>query len=58
MPCETSIENTDLELDKRREHYYLAGRHVLGVSGTHTEYMPTPHQEENTQLGEEPIITV
>ena len=28
MLCETSIENTDLELDKGREQYYLDGRHV------------------------------
>ena len=53
--CETSREKVEQELERWR---YQFERHGLRISRTKTEYMPTPHKEENIKLGDGPIQTV
>ena len=53
--CETSREKVEQELERWRDQFE---RHGLRISRTKTEYMPTPHKEENIKLGDGPIQTV
>ena len=53
--CETSGEKIEQELERWRDQFE---RHGLRISRTKTEYMPTPHKEENIKLGDGPIQTV
>ena len=53
--CETSREKVEQELEWWRDQIE---RHGLRISRTKTEYMPTPHKEENIRLGGGPIQTV
>ena len=53
--CETSSEKVEQELERWRDQFE---RHELRIRGTKTEYMPTPHKEENIKLRYGPIQTV
>ena len=53
--CETSREKVEQELEWWRDQF---ARHGLRISRTKTEYMPTPHKEENIILGYGSIQTV
>ena len=53
--CETSRETVEQEFERWRDQFE---RHGLRISRTKTEYMPTPHKEENIKLGDGPIQTV
>ena len=53
--CETSREKVEQELERWRDQFE---RHGLRISRTKTEYMSTPHKEENIKLGDGHIQTV
>ena len=49
--CETSREKVEQELERWIDQFE---RHGLRIRRTKTEYMPTPHKEENIKLGDGP----